>query len=65
VRFFISELNASSTFSYLARATHAGRFVALPTEAWAMYNTQIWGRSASQEIVVIEMMEGRVVQGRR
>ena len=54
VRFFITELSASSRFSYLARATHAGRFVALPTEAWAMYNTQVWGRSASQEVTVAE-----------
>jgi uncharacterized protein YfaS (alpha-2-macroglobulin family) len=53
VRFFITELGAAShRFSYLARATHSGRFVALPTEAWAMYNAQLWGRSASQEIVV-------------
>jgi uncharacterized protein YfaS (alpha-2-macroglobulin family) len=55
VRFFISELGAAThTFAYLARATHAGRFEALPTEVWAMYNSQLWGRSASQEVVVAE-----------
>ncbi|HMN28012.1 MAG TPA: hypothetical protein PKE45_07640, partial [Caldilineaceae bacterium] len=49
VSFFISELPVGERmFTYLARATHAGDFVALPAEAYAMYDLTAWGRSASQ-----------------
>jgi uncharacterized protein YfaS (alpha-2-macroglobulin family) len=48
VSFFITELaKGNHTFTYLARATHAGEFVALPAEASAMYDLTVWGRSAS------------------
>jgi uncharacterized protein YfaS (alpha-2-macroglobulin family) len=53
VSFFISELSAGQrTFTYFARATHAGDFVALPAEAYAMYDLTAWGRSASQALTV-------------
>jgi hypothetical protein len=39
VSFFITELEAGTyTYSYLARATHAGTFSALPAEVYAMYD---------------------------
>lgn len=40
--------------SDLARAMTTGAFVALPTEAYAMYDERIWGRSASSHFVVAE-----------
>lgn len=55
VSFFITELPAEQrTLTYFARATHAGHFVALPAEAYAMYDLAAWGRSASQQVVVVE-----------
>ncbi|HNT77599.1 MAG TPA: Ig-like domain-containing protein [Anaerolineae bacterium] len=53
VSFFITELPAGTrTFTYYARATHAGTFVALPVEVSAMYDLSVWGRSGSQVMVV-------------
>ncbi|MFN8490819.1 MAG: MG2 domain-containing protein [Caldilineaceae bacterium] len=53
VTFFITELNAGQrTFTYLARVTRAGTFVAMPAQAYAMYDATKWGRSASQTFVV-------------
>lgn len=53
VSFFITELPAGTReFTYLARATHAGEFTALPAEAYAMYEATMWGRSASTQLVV-------------
>jgi alpha-2-macroglobulin len=55
VTFFITEMgNGRHTFTYMARATHSGQFVALPAEAYAMYDLATWGRSASSELLVIE-----------
>jgi hypothetical protein len=55
VSFFISELLAGEyTYTYLARATHSGSFVALPAELWAMYDASIWGRSASTRVEIAE-----------
>jgi uncharacterized protein YfaS (alpha-2-macroglobulin family) len=55
VSLFITELRAGThTFSYLARATRPGAFVALPAEASAMYDLTLWGRSASSELGVGE-----------
>lgn len=48
VSFFITELGRGErTFSYYARATHSGTFVAPPAEAYAMYDLASWGRSSS------------------
>ncbi len=56
VSFFITELSGGMhTFTYYARATRAGQFVALPAEVWAMYDLAVWGRSASSELVVSEV----------
>ncbi|HEX6386276.1 MAG TPA: Ig-like domain-containing protein [Anaerolineae bacterium] len=53
VSFFITEMNSGShTFTYFARATHAGRFTAMPTEVSAMYDLSLWGRSASNNLVI-------------
>lgn len=53
VSFFITEFSKGArTFTYYARATRAGEFVAMPVEVWAMYDLSVWGRSASSEIAV-------------
>jgi uncharacterized protein YfaS (alpha-2-macroglobulin family) len=55
VSFFFTELDAGDhTYTYVARATHAGVFVALPTEVWAMYDPATWGRSGSSRLQVVE-----------
>jgi uncharacterized protein YfaS (alpha-2-macroglobulin family) len=55
VSFFITELSEGRrTFTYFTRAARAGSFVALPAEAYAMYDLTVWGRSASSELVVEE-----------
>jgi len=40
------------SLTYLARATHAGEFVAMPAEVYAMYDATVWGRSGSERFVV-------------
>jgi len=60
VSFFVTELVAGSyTYSYLARATHAGEFVALPAEVSAMYDLALWGRSGSNVLEVVPGPGGR------
>ena len=55
VVFFITDFPAGTrTFTYLARATHAGDFVALPVEVTAMYDAAVWGRSASGALRIVE-----------
>lgn len=55
VSFFVTEFaQGRRTFSYYARATHAGTFVALPVEVSAMYDLAVWGRSSSMPLVVEE-----------
>jgi uncharacterized protein YfaS (alpha-2-macroglobulin family) len=54
VTFFITEMGSGTkVFSYLARATTAGTFVALPAESYAMYDPLLWGRS-SETVLVVE-----------
>lgn len=53
VSFFVTVLPVgTSVFEYTARATHEGTFVALPAEAWAMYELETWGRSRSDVVRV-------------
>ena len=53
VSFFITDLSSGQhIYTYLARATHQGEFVALPVEVSAMYDLATWGRSASGRLVV-------------
>lgn len=53
VSFFITDMaEGVHTFTYFARATHEGDFVAMPAETYAMYDAAVWGRSASAPIVV-------------
>ena len=48
VSFFVTELgNGRHIYEYTARITHTGQFTALPAEAYAMYDLEQWGRSAS------------------
>lgn len=49
VSFFITEVSEGQhVYTYYARATQAGQFVALPAEVSAMYDSTVWGRSSSQ-----------------
>jgi alpha-2-macroglobulin len=53
VDFFVTHMKSGfSTFFYLARASFSGEFIALPAEAFAMYDTTVWGRSASTIIEI-------------
>jgi uncharacterized protein YfaS (alpha-2-macroglobulin family) len=53
VSFFITEMSAGKhEFTYFVRATQDGRFVAMPAEAYAMYDLATWGRSGSAEVVI-------------
>jgi uncharacterized protein YfaS (alpha-2-macroglobulin family) len=53
VVFFITSFGrGSDTFTYYARATTPGEFVALPAQAYAMYDLSLWGRSESREVQI-------------
>jgi uncharacterized protein YfaS (alpha-2-macroglobulin family) len=53
VSFFITDMSSGRhTYTYLARATHQGDYVALPAEVSAMYDLANWGRSASDRLIV-------------
>lgn len=53
VTFFVTDLpTGRRTLTYYARATQTGVFTAMPTEAYAMYDLAIWGRSASYQLTV-------------
>jgi len=53
VALFFGELAAGRhTFTYLARATTAGVFHALPAEAYPMYRPEVWGRSAGDIVPI-------------
>jgi uncharacterized protein YfaS (alpha-2-macroglobulin family) len=53
VVFFITTLEKGThTFSYYARVTTPGQFIALPAQAYAMYDTDLWGRSESAHIQI-------------
>lgn len=51
VVFFITNFGEGTrTFTYYARATTAGQFVALPAQVYAMYDFSLWGRSESASV---------------
>jgi len=53
VVFFITTFEKGArTFTYYARATTPGQFVALPAHAYAMYDLSLWGRSESVNIQI-------------
>ena len=53
VAFFITTLEKGThKFTYYARATTPGQFVALPAQAYAMYDVSLWGRSESMNIQI-------------
>lgn len=56
VVFFVTHLDKGAhTFTYLARATQAGVFSAMPAQVYLMYAPEQWGRSASGTITVGEV----------
>jgi uncharacterized protein YfaS (alpha-2-macroglobulin family) len=53
VVFFITSFEKGTrTFTYYARVTTPGEFVALPAQAYAMYDLSLWGRSESRNIQI-------------
>lgn len=53
VVFFITSFEKGArTLTYYARATTPGQFVALPAQAYAMYDLELWGRSESTNIQI-------------
>ena len=53
VEFFVTQMWQSDyEFTYLMRAIAAGDFSVLPGTASPMYKTEVWGRSASQRVLV-------------
>lgn len=53
VVFFITTLDKGTrTFTYYARVTTPGQFIALPAQAYAMYDLNLWGRSDDATIHV-------------
>jgi uncharacterized protein YfaS (alpha-2-macroglobulin family) len=55
VDFFFTVLpSGQHVYTYLARATFTGQFVALPAEVFAMYDLSKWGRSDSRIMVIQE-----------
>ena len=53
VVFFITTVGKGTrTLTYYARATTPGQFVALPAQAYAMYDLNLWGRSASANVQI-------------
>jgi len=53
VSFFITHLEPGQrTLTYLARATTAGTFSALPTQVYPMYEPEVWSRSESSQVQV-------------
>lgn len=58
VSFFITYLRAGThKYTYLARVVTPGEYHAMPTEFYAMYDLEYWGRSASSKIVVAKPEE--------
>ena len=56
VVFFVTHLGKGAhTFTYLARATQAGVFSAMPAQVYLMYSPEEWGRSVSGMIRVGEV----------
>ncbi len=53
VTFFITNFSPGEHgIVYFARVTHAGTYTAMPTEAYAMYDASLWGRSSSDLLVI-------------
>ncbi|MEZ4618052.1 MAG: MG2 domain-containing protein [Caldilineaceae bacterium] len=55
VTFFVTTMAAGSwQVTYLARATTAGTFTALPAEAYAMYDLAQWGRTGGSRLMITD-----------
>jgi uncharacterized protein YfaS (alpha-2-macroglobulin family) len=54
VEFFFSYLSGPITFTYVLRAETPGRFTALPTLAWMMYEPEVRGVGTVQTLQVRE-----------
>ena len=60
VLFFVTQMSrGQQTFDYYARATVSGAFTALPAEIEAMYEVNVWGRSASETLTVLAALSGQ------
>jgi alpha-2-macroglobulin len=52
--FFLTDVpKGTTTLTYLVQAIHPGRFTAMPTFAYPMYEPEIWGRSGEQSLTVV------------
>jgi alpha-2-macroglobulin len=45
VFFFTSLKQGGHTYTYITRATTPGQFIAMPAQAYAMYDARLWRRS--------------------
>ncbi|MDM8521330.1 alpha-2-macroglobulin family protein [Anaerolineales bacterium HSG6] len=53
VSFFVTRLwPGDHTYTYLMRATTAGRFSVPPAQIYPMYDEEVWGRSTSQQVTI-------------
>jgi uncharacterized protein YfaS (alpha-2-macroglobulin family) len=53
VSFFATQLaRGTHTFDYAVRAITPGRFSARPAVAYAMYRSDVWGRSGSEQVAI-------------
>ncbi len=58
VSFFMTEIRPGMrTITYLARVTQTGSVTAMPTEAYAMYDLSMWGRSDTAVLTFIPATE--------
>ncbi|MEJ2563542.1 MAG: alpha-2-macroglobulin family protein, partial [Anaerolineales bacterium] len=63
VSFFVTELKQGRhQFSYYSRVMQEGTFLALPAEAYEMYNLANWGRSASDTLQFLSVKESAHVE---
>jgi hypothetical protein len=57
VVFFITTMEKGKyTYSYIARAATSGTFLALPAQAYAMYDFSLWGRSNNAVLQVAPLV---------
>lgn len=55
VDYYFSYLGNPVTFTYILRAETPGRFTALPTQAWLMYEPEVRGVGTQAELSVIDI----------
>ena len=66
VSFFITDFERGKrTITYMTRATHNGRFTAMPAEVYAMYDLSTWGRSASDGFIIFRLIPSLQVDNKQ